>query len=157
MLTLLDNTVLSNFAVVSSIKLLQQAFESALVTTDVVMTEFEAGVARGRLPETDLSWLTVLTLTQSENALCKQLLRRLNAGEASCLAVAAQRQGRIFTDDQDARRIAAQMRIPISGTLGLLVFLVEKKNVTLGEANSLLQAMIHSGYRTPLNILDSLI
>ena len=40
----------------------------------------------------------------------QELLMRVNAGEAACLAVASQRNGRILTDDRDARKLAAQLK-----------------------------------------------
>lgn len=49
----------------------------------------------------------------------------LGRGEASCIACAALRKLRIFTDDRDARRIALGLHVPVSGTLGVLLLLVD--------------------------------
>lgn len=113
MTVLLDNTVLSNFALVERPDLLKEVLEGAAATTAEVMAEFEAGVDVGRVPATDWSWLPVLTLVASEDVLYQQLRQNLNAGEAACLAVAFHRQMRVLTDDRDARVMAGQMRIPI--------------------------------------------
>jgi predicted nucleic acid-binding protein len=142
---LLDNTVLSNFALVGRADLLQQALDQTAATTVQVLQEFQRGVDLGLLPNTDWSWLRVLTLTPQEEALYQQLCERLNKGEASCLAIAAQQKDRILTDDRDARWIATQMQIPISGTLGLLRYMVERGNPSLSAADQLLHAMIAFG------------
>lgn len=49
---LLDNTVLSNFALVGRIELLTKALGSQVVTIPQVIDEFNDGIARGRVPET---------------------------------------------------------------------------------------------------------
>ena len=107
MIVLLDNTVLSNFALVGEPNLLQETLGENAATTSQVMDEFLTGVKKGRVPATNWDWLRVLELSEPEQPLYEQLLRQLNAGEASCLAIAARRQGRILTDDRDARKLAA--------------------------------------------------
>ncbi len=157
MIALLDNTVLSNFALVGRPELLHLSLGNAAVTTQQVIDEFIAGVERGRLPETNWNWLSIVELVEEELSQYEQLLQRLNAGEASCLAIAVGRQGRILTDDRDARKLAAQLRVPVSGTLGVLLYLVEKRHLSLREANQLLLEMVSNGYRSPVDRLDPLV
>ena len=94
MILLVDNTVLSNFALIERIELIPLALGSNVSTTTQVVAEFQNGVARGRLPETRLDWLEVLELLPEELDLYSEHLKRVNAGEAACLAVAAHRNGR---------------------------------------------------------------
>ena len=61
----------------------------------------------------------------------------MNAGEAACLAVAAQRNGRLLTDDRDTRKLAAQLKFSVSGISGILLRLVQIEVLTLAEANEL--------------------
>lgn len=156
MILLVDNTVLSNFALVGRVDLLPLALGDSVATPTQVVIEFQDGITRGRLPETRLEWLKVLELLSEELDLYSEYLKRVNAGEAACLAVAAHRNGRVLTDDRDARKLAAQMKIPISGTLGVLLRLVQIKELALSEANSLLKQMIAEGYRAPVEKLDDL-
>jgi predicted nucleic acid-binding protein len=156
MMLLLDNTVLSNFALVDRIDLLADALGSQASTTPQVIAEFNDGIAKGRLPETKLDWLEIVVLGAEEEALFQELLNRVNAGEAACLAVASQRNGRILTDDRDARKLAAQLKIPISGTLGILLRLIQTNALTLSEANEILGRMVSSGYRSPVQKLEAL-
>jgi predicted nucleic acid-binding protein len=156
MMLLLDNTVLSNFALVGRIELLTKALGSQVATTPQVMDEFNEGIARGRVPETNLDWLEVINLDAKEESVFQELLMRVNAGEAACLAVASQRNGRILTDDRDARKLAAQLKIPVSGTLGILLRLVQGNTLILAEANEILEQMITEGYRSPIEKLEGL-
>ena len=156
MLILLDNTVLSNFALVARIDLLATGMGGATATPSQVMHEFRDGIARGRLPDTRLAWLEVVELSAEEQRLFEGLAARLNAGEAACLAIAIRRGGRILTDDRDARKLAAQYKVPVSGTIGVLLRLVQIGTLTLPEANDLLGQMIEYGYRSPVSRLDDL-
>ncbi len=157
MILLLDNTVLSNFALVGRSDLLRQTLGTTAATTAQVMAEFEAGVKLGRVPTTDWKWLPTLTLSPAEKDLYQQLLQRLNAGEAACLAMAAHRQARVLTDDRDARALAAQMRISVSGTVGVLIRLVKTGRLTLSKANHLFQQMVGHGYHSPVETLKELL
>jgi uncharacterized protein len=50
------------------------------------------------------------------------LLADLDPGEAAAVALAAARKAeRLLVDDRAARRVAAQLGIPVIGTLGILV------------------------------------
>lgn len=156
MILLLDNTVLSNFALVGRTDLLPIALFVNISTTPQVMDEFRAGVERGKLPPTNLDWIKTVRLSGREQVLFEQHLIRVNSGEAACLAVAECRNGRILTDDRDARKLAAQLKIPVSGTLGILLRLVQTQAVSLDEANACLHQMIDKGYRSPVGRLDEL-
>jgi predicted nucleic acid-binding protein len=156
MILLLDNTVLSNFALVNKLELLPKALGSQVATTRQVIHEYQEGVAKGLLPEARWDWLKTVDLEIDELALFQDHLKRVNAGEAACLAVAARRKGRILTDDRDARKLAAQLKVPVSGTLGILLRLVQIEALTLPEANQILGEMIRKGYRSPVDKLDDL-
>ena len=156
MILLLDNTVLSNFALVGHIDLLPKVLGAKVATTPHVMGEFDDGVSRGRLPKTNFDWLELITLEAEEEIHLQKLLARVNVGEASCLAVASYRNGRFLTDDRDARKLAALLQIPISGTLGILQRLVKRQTLSFADANQILADMISKGYRSPVQTLDEL-
>ena len=156
MILLLDNTVLSNFALVGHIDLLPKVLGAKVPTTPHVMGEFNDGVSRGRLPKTNFDWLELITLEAQEEIHLQKLVARVNVGEASCLAVASYRNGRFLTDDRDARKLAAQLQVPISGTLGILQRLVKLDLMTVATANQILSSMIAKGYRSPVRTLDEL-
>lgn len=154
---LLDNTVLSNFALVEQLALIPIALEGQVATTSQVMAEYNNGVTKGILPPNQLEWLQIINLNTEETELFAMYCDRVNAGEASCLAVASLRNGRLLTDDRDARKLAAQLQIPVSGTLGILLRLVHLKQIAIGTANTLLGQMIQKGYRSPISTLNHLL
>lgn len=157
MLNLVDNTVLSNFSLVQQPDLIQQALGDKVATTESVWAELQAGMGIGRLPAQDWSWLAILSLEEIEQPLYQRLTQRLNIGEASCLALAITRGYRIFTDDRDARKVAVEWRVPVSGTLGLLMHLVDLDILSVEEGDALLAQMIASGYYTPVTSLEALL
>jgi predicted nucleic acid-binding protein len=154
---LLDNTVLSNFGLVEQISILQGVFGRHAATVAEVVIEYDRGAVLGRLPKMDWNWLAVLRMMPEEQALYRTFLRRLDAGEASCLAVAYTRTLSVATDDRDARQVAVQYGIPKTGTIGILIEAVRRDVLHLASANELLQRMIAQGYRSPVGKLNSLL
>jgi predicted nucleic acid-binding protein len=155
-IALLDNTVMSNFGLVERPDLLRTTFGGEVATPQQAFSELNAGVQRGRLPDLDWSWLPIWTLETAETPHYQQFLRGLNAGEAACLAMAVHRGCQIVTDDRDAREFAHRLRIPLSGTLGVLVRLTDIGSLSLEEADALLSRMIASGYCSPAVSLQEL-
>lgn len=157
MIALLDNTVLSNFALVGRPDLLGLAVGDTAAAVSEVLGEYQAGVELGRLPPYDWAWLPVLSLNEAERVIYRRLRARLNPGEAACLALAVVQGHRVLTDDRTARQIAMQMGVPVSGTLGLLLRLVDQGHLSLPEADNLLSSMIAAGYRSPIASLTEIV
>lgn len=153
-LSLLDTTILSNFAHAQRPDLVQLVIGDEAATTPAVLAELRQGEALGFVPRVDWRWLSVLTLTDEEQALAADYLAVLEAGEAECLAVAVIRQARFFSDDLAARRLAQAKQIPFSGTIGLLLRLIQRQILTVVEADRLLATMRQQGYRAPVASLQ---
>lgn len=154
---LLDATLLSNFAHVQRPELLQTALGENAATTPAVMAELETGEKLGLVPACDWDWLTILKPTDEEQKLAAELLQQLDAGEAECLAVAQTRGSKFFSDDFAARRLAEQRGVVVSGTLGVLLALVDLQHLSLEEADRLLNLMIGCGYRSSVKSLRELL
>ena len=107
-------------------------------------------------PVLDWSWLPVWTVEEAEAPQYNRLLSRLNAGEAACPAIALTRGCGILTDDRDAREVARRLKIPLSGTLGVLVRLIDIQALSLQAADAFLAQMITAGYRSPITSLQDL-
>lgn len=152
---LLDTTVLNNFAHVERPDLLQLVLPGA-ATTSLVMAELERGVSSGHVPSCDWEWLEVVSLTPTEQETVARIRLVLDDGEASCIAVALERNASLFSDDLHARHYARRRGIPVSGTLGVLSALSAKGHLTLAEADELLQVMVARGYRSPVRSLADL-
>lgn len=155
---LIDNTVLSNFALVGSLRSVRRFCRGRGLTTRAVYQEFQAGVEKRVFQDTNLSWLRLTHLrNQPEKQRFIRYHRRLGAGEASCLAVASSRGHSLLTDDMMARKEAYRSGIVVSGSLGVLVALIRNGDLTLVEGNALLQVFLTTGYFSPINRLDDLI
>ena len=156
-LLILDNTVLSNFALVGRADLVFALAGMSGATTTAVMQEYTMGITARGLDAAIWRDLQLLTLLPAEEALTATLPRQLGLGERSAIAVAVQRGALLATDDAAARRIARQQGVVVTGTLGLLALAVRQNVLTLAEGNELLEAMIGQGYRSPLGNLDELV
>jgi predicted nucleic acid-binding protein len=154
---LLDNTVLSNLAIVGQMDLVFHLWPDQAATTRAVLREYAAAAERGLLPRDAWRYLPVVEMTREESSLVLELSPRLGAGERSCIAVVHTRGGHFVSDDADARRAAQSLGVSVSGTLGVLVLAVRRDLLTLAQANILLADMIAAGYRSPLERLDRLL
>ena len=156
-LVLIDNTVLSNFALVGRESLVMRLWPTAACTTLAALNEYKAGASRGLLPPNAWAGLPLVTLDKDEAAFAAGLSRRLGKGERTCLAAAVHRRGRLASDDRDARRAARAHDVPRTGTVGILALCVRQGFLPKAEANAILGKMIALGYRSPINSLDPLI
>lgn len=167
-LLVLDTTVLSNFAVVGQIPLLERLYGNQACTTLMVVEEIQRGLNAGYehlqsavealTPLWATGWLPVFALESAEEqALYVELSPALGAGEASCLAVAIRRGLTLASDDLAARKMARERGVRLTGTIGILVRLVREGHLSLAAANSVLEQMITLRYRTPVESLDDLI
>ena len=157
MTVLLDNTVLSNFSSVSRPDLVRQAFAEQVGATEQALQEMQDGVTIGKIPACDWDWLARITLTPAEQVQFETLHEYLGAGEASCLAVAQERRYRLATDDKDARRLARQLGLSLTGSIGILGILVKKGALSLVEGDRLLQEMVAAGYHSPAVTLEEIL
>lgn len=144
-----DTTVLSNFAHAQRPDLLRMLFRP-LYVPDSVWRELVQGESAGLIPKIDWKWLEVVVLTLAEVDISQELQRKLDRGEADCLAIAQSRRLPVYTDDRRARRIGRSLGLDISGTLGCLLDLVDRSLLDPEEADLLLTRMRKRGYRSPV-------
>ena len=154
---LLDNTVLTNLALVDRCELVTHLWPATICTTRAVWEEYKRAVTSSLLPDDAWSNLALVTLTEQESIFAAELSTRLGAGERTCLAVAVHRQGLLVSDDLDARRAAQEHNVPTTGTLGILIRCVQLGHLERDRANALLAEMIALGYRSPVDRLTSLL
>jgi predicted nucleic acid-binding protein len=157
MTVLLDNTVLSNFSTVRRPDLVRAAFVEQVGTTEQAFQEMLDGIAIGKISACDWDWLAHVTLTPMEQAQFEAFHEHLGMGEASCIAVAKEQGYRLATDDKDARRLARQLGIPLTGTIGILAIVVKQGLIPLVEGERLLHEMVAAGYRSPLTTLEDVL
>ena len=164
MKTLANTTVLSNFAAVDRLDLIQQLHGRLYIPSEVheeILDGLEEGygfcasIDKQVYPFAEKGWIELVSLVDEEELrLFRSLPRRLHRGEASCLAIARHRGWAFLTDDKLARAKARDWRIVVSGTLGVLVQAVKRGLLTAEGADELLQNMIARGYRSPYSSLQ---
>ena len=155
--TVLNTTVLSNFAQVDHVELLLDL--PRLVTVAAVQEELEAGAETHLYIEHALAVLEdgipVLTPSSSAEKLEEELLETLDPGEAQALAVAEAADGMVVTDDGDARATAKQRGVELTGSIGLLVRFVEDGHISEETADEYLKRWIdEAGFRSPARDFD---
>ena len=153
---LLDNTVLSNFALIEQISLLEEYCGDKAATTIYVFNEFERGIKEELLPDIVLDWLKKHDLNEKENKSFLNLSEKLGKGEASCLAIAMHRGYDFLSDDMAVRKIALREGIRLSGSIGVLLELIRIRKISLKEGNNILNKFIKYGYYSPVDKLDGL-
>lgn len=151
--TVLDATVVSNFASTNSIGYLIEVLDSPVVTP-AVRDEITEGYREGYdYLETAVDAfddeLPIIDVDQ--RAEFSEIRNRLDAGESESLLGALQHNGTLATDDMAARRIADDRNRPIVGSIGLLVLSVERGRLDKETADSWLDAWRNDrGYYAPV-------
>ena len=155
-LVLLDNTVLSNFAVVQRTDIVLKLWK-VVNTTPQAWDEFKSGITLGYVPYDAWKTIALTELAHTELEIADKLSKVLGMGERTCLAVVHCRGGLFVSDDRKARQVALKLGVQVTGTLGILVVAVDRKIIPIGDANHLLAQMIKNGYRSPVDNLNSLL
>lgn len=150
--TVLDTTVLSNFAYIGRIDLLTAL--PRVCTVPEVRRELRTGVdaypylqqALDHLPDT----IPVVELDGRVVELIPELESRLDPGEAQALAVASVHGGTLVSDDGAAREYARSRDVSLTGSIGVLVTAVETERIAESDADRWLKQWIDkTEYRAP--------
>lgn len=160
-----DTVTLSNFARTDSLELLVKRYGKRLYITREVANEIAAGIVAGyaQLEEVEhLQQRGVFSAVRSkqtthERKLFLALLRTLSAGEASAIAAAATHGGIVVTDDRAARSACEEHKVVVTGTIGILLACCRDVMITAEDADTILEKMVASGYRSPVNRISNVI
>lgn len=155
-----DTVVLSNFLLSDSTFLLEKRYKNKGLVSADVYSELAAGFASlpqlqliEDLIDRDIFQFTILS--KKELNIYQQLIGHLGRGESSGIAIAHTRKAVMVTDDRAARSRCAQMKIPITGTIGILKASVLDRLVVLEKADEILGNMIGKGFYSPVaSIMD---
>jgi len=150
--TVLDTTALSNFAYVDRVDLLETL--PRVCTVPEVRAELRAGVASYSHLQHALDHLgdgiPVVEIDESTAEVVRELESRLDPEEAEAFAVAETCDGTLVTDDGPARTLARNADIPVTGSIGVLIRVVEDERIEASTADSWLKQWIdETDYRAP--------
>ncbi|WP_254839432.1 hypothetical protein [Natronomonas marina] len=156
----LDATVISNFASANSVDFLVHLLEAPFVVP-AVRDEIERGVDFGHeyLSEAVEAFDDTLPVGDvPPEAEGVKLRDRLNPGETETLRGAVERDGTIATDDLAARRLAAELNVSVTGSIGLLVLGIERERIDSETADEWVDVWQNErGYYAPVESVTELL
>ena len=158
-----DCCVLSNFALTDTLWIIKHHYGGKALLTDMVKVEVIKGIQNGHEKLEEISsavkvgWIKeVFARKKSEKEFFEKLSISLGAGEASSIAVAKERGYVFASDDRTARKEAALLGIPLTGTIGILFKALKVKTVSLSQGNQILKGMIKHGFYCPIKSLSDI-
>jgi predicted nucleic acid-binding protein len=148
----LDATVISNYASTNSVEFLVRVLETPLVVP-AVRDEIEQRVNLGheylaRAVEAFDEGLPVSSVPPEIGSVSPY--ERLDTGETEALRGAAERDGTLATDDLAARRLATELDVPVTGSIGLLVLGIKREHIDSATADEWLDIWRTKRATTPL-------
>lgn len=155
-----DTVALSNFLLSDSVFILEKRYSKCSVITWQVYDEISAGMSEypllrqvDKLIEEKVFDLETLSRAAHKHFL--ELIGQLGKGEASCIAFAKEKSATVVTDDRTARMRCSLVKIPVTGTVGILKASLLDGQISLTQANEHLLKMIEAGFYSPIrNIAD---
>ena len=80
----------------------------------------------------------------------------LGLGETHVLSWCYQNEGyEAILDDRAARKCAQVFRVPVRGTLGIILLAKKENHISEAEANVLIDKLINAGFRIEVKLLQS--
>ena len=154
-----DAVSLSNFLLSDSMFILNKRYCECGVISWGVYDELSAGFADyPKLKQVDQliddKVFRLVSLSSQEHKHFLDLIGHLGKGEASCIAYAKERKAIVVTDDRTARKQCSLMKIPVTGTVGILKASVLDGQIQLGQADEVLQSMIAAGFYSPIRSIS---
>ena len=150
--SVLNTTVLSNFAYIDQLWVVTGL--SGIRTVPVVREELENGVDDHLYLQSALDILDdeIPVVPISETVANREAVVRdhLDAGEAQAFALADAHDGRLLTDDGDARSFAKEQGVTVVGSVGVLLAAIDAGKIDESTADEWLSTWIDEiGYYVP--------
>ena len=155
--SVLNTTVLSNFAHIDQLWVIEGL--SGICTVPVVREELEHGVDDHSHLQSALDTLDdeIPVATISEPVANREagVGDHLDPGEAQAFAVADAHDGRLLTDDGDARSFAKDQGVTVVGSVGILLAAIDAGKIDEQTADEWLSTWIAEiGYYVPFQSIS---
>jgi len=155
--SVLNTTVLSNFAYIDQVHLL--AGLAGICTVPVVRNELHDGVDDHPYLESALEKLDteipVATISDPVSNREAVVRAHLDPGEAQAFALADAHDGRLLTDDGDARTFAKEQGVTVIGSVGVLLAAIDAGKIDEPTADTWLSTWIDDiGYYVPYRTIS---
>jgi predicted nucleic acid-binding protein len=150
--SVLNTTVLSNFAYIDQLWVVANL--SGICTVPVVREELEHGVDDHPYLQSALDTLDdeIQVATISDTVANREAVvsDHLDPGEAEAFALADAEDGRLLTDDGDARSFAKDQGVTVVGSVGVLLAAIDAGKIDEPTADEWLSTWIDEiGYYVP--------
>ncbi|MFY4814865.1 twitching motility protein PilT [Haloarcula sp. AONF1] len=150
--SVLNTTVLSNFAYIDQLWVVTGL--SRICTVPVVREELEDGVEDHSYLQSALDVLDnkIPVTTISDTVANREAVvsGHLDPGEAQAFALADAHDGRLLTDDGDARSFAKEQGVTVVGSVGVLLAAIDAGKIDESTADEWLSTWIDEiGYYVP--------
>ena len=153
-----DTGSLSNFFLSEALFVLEKRYRKCGFITWQVYDGISAGISEfpklqliDKLIKDKTFKLAALSLSQRQDF--RELIGHLGKGEASCIAFAKEQNAIVVTDDRAARKHCSFMKIPFTGTVGILRASILDGHLSLTRADEILHNMIEAGFYSPIRSL----
>ena len=152
-LVISNNSPLVALLTLDLLSLLRELYTEVLIPEEV-QNEFLATEQTTRQAALDSSpWITTVSLTVPLNT---SDYGGLGAGEAAVFALAEEHKADlVILDDREARQYARQIKLPMKGTVGIL--LEAKERGLIETIKPLLDVLLESGARLAPRLIESAI
>jgi len=155
--SVLNTTVLSNFAYINQLWVIARLFR--ICTVPVVREELEHGVDCHSYLQTALDILDeeIPVAPISDTVAHREGVvgDHLDPGEAQAFALADAHNGRLLTDDGDARLFAKEQAVTVVGSVGVLLAAIDAGKIDEATADEWLSAWIdETGYYVPYRAIS---
>ncbi|MCU4753674.1 twitching motility protein PilT [Halobacteria archaeon AArc-curdl1] len=155
--SVLNTTVLSNFAYIDQLWVVADL--SGICTVPVVREELEHGVDNHPYLQEALDTLDeeIPVATISDTVANREAVvgGHLDSGEAQAFALADSHDGRLLTDDGDARSFAKDQGVTVVGSVGVLLAAIDAEKIDEPTADEWLSRWIDEiGYYVPYRTIS---
>ncbi|AAV48265.1 MULTISPECIES: hypothetical protein [Haloarcula] len=155
--SVLNTTVLSNFAYIDQLWIVADL--SGICTVPVVREELEHGVANHPYLQEALDALDdeIPVAAISDTVANREAVvgEHLDPGEAQAFALADAHDGRLLTDDGDARSFAKDQGVTVVGSVGVLLAAIDAGRIDEATADEWLSKWIDEiGYYVPYRTIS---
>ncbi len=137
----IDANVAADFALIGRLDVLEVLFRGRLLASDFVTAELgRAGIV--------IDCAETVSLAAEELDFFQSLRdqhRALGLGELGAICVARLRGAVVLTNDKEARQLAGELHLEVSGTLGVLKYAIVAKLFDETEASRILDQMLEHG------------
>ena len=132
MLVVSNTSPILNLAIIDRLSLIREQFTTVIIPKGV-LEELRVGEnlpgSKKILEALDAKWLQVEEVQDS--AMLLILKRELDAGEAEAIALALETRAQwVLLDESEARRIAKDLGLKVTGVLGILLRACRKKRIS---------------------------